>query len=143
VNDMSRTFGTGQAITADALAPIAPEQQLAYALGQTQVASMLPPDIGIREIGQYFAVFKASLRAMQNYRRHPYAGRVTLFRAGDRPLDEAGPTLGWEGLPADGVELRVVPGDHYTFIRQPHVAALAEQLSACLDEAQTVSEVHT
>lgn len=143
VNDLSRTFGTGETITAEALAPIAPEQRLAYALEQTQLATRLPPDIGVREIDQYLAVFKASLRAMQSYRPQPYAGRVTLFRAGDRPVDEAGPTLGWEGLPAGGVELRVVPGDHYTFVRQPHVATLAEQLGACLDEARAMSEVHT
>ncbi|MCU0490000.1 MAG: amino acid adenylation domain-containing protein [Chloroflexaceae bacterium] len=138
--DLSRTFGSDLGITVEMLEQIAPEQQLSYVLGQARAAQLLPPDLGEHEIGQYLAVFVANLRAMQAYRPHRYEGRVTLFRAGDRPLDESGPTLGWEGLAAEGVELHVLPGDHYSMVRPPLVQTLAEQLGACLAEAQAVGE---
>ncbi|HEU4328800.1 MAG TPA: amino acid adenylation domain-containing protein, partial [Roseiflexaceae bacterium] len=132
--DLGRTLGADLRVSAETFAQIAPERRLAYVLDQARAAQVLPPDIGEREVEQYIAVFKASLTAMGSYPRRPYAGRATLFRAGDRPLDQAGPTLGWEGLVAGGVALHVLPGDHYSIVRQPNVAALAEQITACLDE---------
>jgi amino acid adenylation domain-containing protein len=139
-NDLGRTFGADLVVSAETLVALEPKQRLQYVLDQARSTGLLPPDIGEREISTYLNVFTASLRAMQAYQPHPYAGRVMLFRAGDRPLDAAGETLGWEALAADGVSLRVIPGDHYTIVRQPHVATLANQLRACLDEAQTLRE---
>jgi thioesterase domain-containing protein/aryl carrier-like protein len=139
-NDLSRTLGVELAISAETLAAIAPEQHLRHVLEQARSKGMLPPDIGEREISAYLDVFTASLRAMQAYRPRPYTGRVTLFQAGDRPLEAAGETLGWEAVAAGGVTLRVVPGDHYTIVRQPHVVMLANELRASLAEAQTVRE---
>jgi thioesterase domain-containing protein len=45
-------------------------------------------------------------------------------------------TLGWGRLAAGGVEIEVVPGNHYTMLRKPHVEAVGECLTTCLDEAQ-------
>ncbi|MBV9786752.1 MAG: non-ribosomal peptide synthetase, partial [Chloroflexi bacterium] len=137
-NDLGRTFGADLQLSADTLAAIAPEQGLQHVLDQARSSGILPPDIGEREISAYFEVFISSLRAMQAYQPQPYAGRVTLFRAGDRPLDEAGETLGWEALAADGVNVQAIPGDHYTIVRQPQVATLANELRARLDQVQTL-----
>ncbi|HEY0734503.1 MAG TPA: thioesterase domain-containing protein, partial [Herpetosiphonaceae bacterium] len=134
--DLGRTLGADLAGSVDVLSALPPEQQLAYVLDQARASGALPPDLGERELRAYLDVFTASLRAMQDYQPRPYAGRVTLFRAGDRPLDEADETLGWNALVAAGVSVRVIPGDHYTIVRQPHVATLAEQLRLSLAEAQ-------
>ncbi|HEY0735912.1 MAG TPA: amino acid adenylation domain-containing protein, partial [Herpetosiphonaceae bacterium] len=141
--DLGRTVGADLAGSVDVLSALPPEQQLAYVLDQARASGALPPDLGERELRAYLDVFTASLRAMQDYRPRPYAGRVTLFRAGDRPLDAAGATLGWDALAAAGISLRVIPGDHYTIVRQPHVAALAEQLRLSFAEAQTLHGAHT
>jgi pyochelin synthetase len=109
-------------------------------LEQAHGRGVLPSDLGERELSAYIDVFTANLRAIQTYQPQPYPGRVTLFRAGDRPLDETDETLGWEALAADGVSVRVLPGDHYTIVRQPHVAALADELRASIEEAQTLRE---
>ncbi|HEX6292500.1 MAG TPA: amino acid adenylation domain-containing protein [Herpetosiphonaceae bacterium] len=140
VGDLSRTFGTDLALSAEAVAAVAPEQRLHYVLEQARSAGMLLSDIDEHNISAYFDVFTASLEAMQSYRPRPYPGRVTLFRAGDRPLDAAGETLGWDALAADGVQVQVLPGDHYTILRQPHVTTLANQVRASLDEAQTLGD---
>ncbi|HEY0604287.1 MAG TPA: amino acid adenylation domain-containing protein, partial [Herpetosiphonaceae bacterium] len=141
--DLGRTVGADLADAADALATLPPEQQFTYVLEQARASGTLPADIGERELRAYLDVYTASLRAMQDYRPLPYAGRVTLFRAGDRPLDDAGEMLGWDALAAEGVSLRVIPGDHYSIVRQPHVATLAEQLRLSLAEAQILHEAQS
>ncbi|HKR12256.1 MAG TPA: amino acid adenylation domain-containing protein [Pyrinomonadaceae bacterium] len=42
------------------------------------------------------------------------------------------PFKGWRELATEGVDLHVVPGDHFSMLREPHVSALAEQLRQCI-----------
>jgi len=76
------------------------------------------------------------LRAGRIYRRRPYAGRVTLFRAEIQPIGvRPNPYSGWQTIACDGVLLEEVPGDHSSLILEPNVAVLASRLRACLDRA--------
>jgi uncharacterized protein YbdZ (MbtH family) len=78
-------------------------------------------------------VFQANRRAMLNYVPRPYVGRTVLFKAGERSTEiSQDPTLGWGEMITSGVEIHVVPGNHYTFLKKPHVHTLAEQLRVCL-----------
>lgn len=70
-------------------------------------------------------------RAIATYRPARYAGRVVVLRAADAGREGDG---GW-GRVADRLTAHVVPGDHLTCLTT-HVAALAERLRACLDEAR-------
>ena len=47
-------------------------------------------------------------------------------------------TEGWSALAAGGLELHRVPGTHFTMMREPHVAQLAEQLRSFLAKAERV-----
>jgi thioesterase domain-containing protein len=47
----------------------------------------------------------------------------------------------WRDVTADGVEVHVVPGDHYTMLREPAVQVMAEWLKVCLE--LTGSELET
>jgi hypothetical protein len=80
----------------------------------------------------------ANDQANRAYVAQPYPGRVTLFRAGERPVwlypDR---DLGWGGLAAGGLEVHEVPGDHETVIKEPYIRLLAEKLKVCLDNAQS------
>jgi thioesterase domain-containing protein/acyl carrier protein len=139
--DLGRMVGKPSPLSIDDLRRIAPEQRLRFVLEQARAADVLP-DIDEQQIRRGLAVFAANLNAMQRYQPQPYAGRVTLFRAGVRaPADAADPTLGWSALAADGVALHVIPGDHYTIVRPPQVQLLAEQLSACLEAAQADAQL--
>jgi thioesterase domain-containing protein len=66
----------------------------------------------------------------------PYPGRVTVFRATDRPewpaLRFDDPTLGWGPLALGGVADYPVPGNHFTFLDPPQVSTLAASLKAVL-----------
>jgi thioesterase domain-containing protein len=69
-------------------------------------------------------------RAINNYKVRPYDGRITLLRTSDStgPVD-----MGWADLARGGVDVRSVPGNHYNMVKEPHVAALAEELKRCVD----------
>ncbi|HXU32691.1 MAG TPA: hypothetical protein VN851_19145, partial [Thermoanaerobaculia bacterium] len=69
---------------------------------------------------------EANMRAMVGYPRRTYDGRIVYVRAETRrPGEPANPELPWLGAAADGVEFHLVPGDHLSMHRPPHVARLA------------------
>jgi thioesterase domain-containing protein len=68
-----------------------------------------------------------------------YNGKITVFRVPQQSYwfhkDRA---LGWSRYTTGGVEVHVVPGEHITMLREPHVQFLAQKLSCCIAKA-TVS----
>jgi amino acid adenylation domain-containing protein len=81
-------------------------------------------------------IWEANFRAEMDYRPGLYGGRVTLLRARVQPLlGPHEPTLGWEALARGGVDIRRVPGNHITLLKEPHLKALAQELLAALGRA--------
>jgi len=77
-----------------------------------------------------------TLRALKVYMPKVYPGCVTLFRASKRPAGyQTDPDLGWGKLAAGGVEIHEIPGYHGSIVMEPRVRILAEQLQACLSQA--------
>jgi thioesterase domain-containing protein/acyl carrier protein len=82
-------------------------------------------------------LLEAHYQALRAYVPRAYGGRVTLFRARTRPLFRLhGRDLGWGRLAGGGLEVITVPGNHETFLKQPHVQTLAKALLAHLDKAR-------
>jgi thioesterase domain-containing protein len=96
-------------------------------LGSAHAAGVLPADVDAGRMEQLYAVFRSNLAALHAYPARHYGGAVLLLRAAERD-PSATDTLGWERIAAGGVELRVVPGSHFTLVREPHAAALAAVL---------------
>ena len=72
--------------------------------------------------------------AIARYRVRPFAGRIDA--AAGRPDRDAGSVAaGRTGVapvgPRTALDHHLIPGDHYTIVRQPHVRALAERLARC------------
>jgi len=68
-------------------------------------------------------------RAVLAYKPKPWKGSLTVLKA----KDSWGPqSMGWEGLAQGGLHVKVLPGDHYSVIKEPHVKQLAHALE---DEA--------
>ncbi len=92
------------------------------------------------ELNRLYQVFRMNVHAMMRYQPQHYPGRIMFFRANSRlvdiPLD---PIDDWRALAADGVEVHVTPGDHYTMLKEPSVLVLAEWLKVCLNLACTKS----
>jgi len=112
------------------------DERLVYILQQAKKVNVLLPDADVASIHCLFKVFRANLAAWQRYKPQPLSGKITLFQA-ERSLtkDLQNAEAQWRSLSSD-LEIHVVPGDHYTMLRQDNAKILGGQLRACLDSVQ-------
>jgi thioesterase domain-containing protein len=79
-------------------------------------------------------VLRAHAKASARYVPGPYDGTVTLFRCIESFASRGGdPAWGWSALAAGGVTVESIPGNHMTFLREPHVAVVAARLRRWLE----------
>jgi thioesterase domain-containing protein/non-ribosomal peptide synthetase component F/acyl carrier protein len=65
----------------------------------------------------------------RSYEPRPVRTQIILFRVEERdPEYNHNKFLGWELIASKGVAVHYVPGDHLSFMRQPHVGEVAKQL---------------
>ncbi len=79
---------------------------------------------------------EANLRAFFDYLRvrRPYPGRLTLFRARAQPaFHPCWDDGGWGDWASGGVEVRAVPGNHKSMLKEPFVRHLAGSIQAALE----------
>jgi len=123
----------------EALRTVNKDAQLDHALDHLRRHHLLPPGMAASEIRALLRVFKSNMQAARSYLPRASRIKVTLFKANEPSTGSAGDTAAdWEGLALDGVDVREIPGDHFTMMREPHVRVLAEQLNECLQQQQTV-----
>ena len=92
------------------------------------------------QLSRLFQVFRMNVHAMMRYQPQSYPGRITFFRAGNQISDASyDPIEDWRALATGGVEVHMVPGDHYTMLREPSVVVTAEWLKVCLNNTRTVA----
>lgn len=73
-------------------------------------------------------------RAVLAYKPKPWKGSLTVLKA----KDSWGPqSMGWEGLAQGGLHVQVLPGDHYSVIKEPQVQQLALALESEAAQLQT------
>ncbi|HEY8458907.1 MAG TPA: alpha/beta fold hydrolase, partial [Blastocatellia bacterium] len=98
---------------------------------------LLPNYLGAPAIGRLFSAFELNVKAMFEYTPGANPGPVSLFVGSQRRGPAASdPARGWVRFVRDGVEIFEAPGDHYSILRDPQVAALARQLKVCLEREQ-------
>jgi thioesterase domain-containing protein len=82
-------------------------------------------------------VARSYWRMARAYKPRPFAGCLVLFRAAEQAgasqQHARDPYLGWEGLPAGGIEVHEVPGTHVGLLRSSNIPHLAEVLGRFLD----------
>ncbi len=100
-------------------------------LEDAQGAEIFSSDVDLERIRELYRLFENNLRAVRRYVPSAYPGRITLLRSSER-ASGGDLTLGWSPLAAGGMDVRTVPGDHFTMLREPHVRVLAERLEECL-----------
>jgi thioesterase domain-containing protein len=90
--------------------------------------SRLPP--------KYVNMIELNLRALREYAPKHYPGRLTLLRAGTRPLFHShSADLGWSEWVTGGVEILSIPGHHASILKEPNVQVLARNLQSALDNS--------
>ncbi len=137
----------------DSLAPgvLADDEEIPEDLDDEELSAAVAADLGgiagpkiDLESGQarrLLAVYRANVAAVRCYRPAPLStvGQVALLRAGERPGGRVPPPdLGWSALAPD-LQIRELPGDHYSLLRAPEVDRLAAALEELLSEARAES----
>ncbi len=104
------------------------------------IAAAVPPESRLvmlhpPQIRAMLKALKANGRAMSRYTPAPYPGRAVLLRTAEDQGPGGDPAQGWGELARGGVEVREVPGNHMTLLREPHVRGLAAALRDSLERA--------
>jgi thioesterase domain-containing protein/acyl carrier protein len=123
----------------ESLADLPKDEQLVFLLEQARSAGLVPAELDVSQARRFVEILRSDLRATRNYALHLYPGRITFFKASET-LDgtSADPTMGWSEWASGGVDVKIVPGNHANMMYPPHVEVLAEKLTACLNEAQSM-----
>ena len=80
-----------------------------------------------------FPVFQANSKATLDYVPQVYQGRITLLKSKTNVKNsDEDLTMGWSQLTSEKVDLHLVPGNHLSMLKKPHVQVLGEQLRRCL-----------
>jgi amino acid adenylation domain-containing protein len=110
------------------------DEQLACVLDRAREVGLVPPDVPHTFLQHRLQLFRANLRAMRSYIPGAYAGGVALFTAADPTWPVRPDTSShWADLAEGGVAHHVVPGNHYTMLREPNILRLADELAAYLE----------
>ncbi|MFD5778899.1 amino acid adenylation domain-containing protein [Streptomyces sp. NPDC126933] len=102
----------------------------------------LPTDTDERQVARLFEVFEANTAALARHTAGSYNGLVRELRAARGVSSEHG--TDFSPWPADAAEatVRVFDGDHYSIVREPHVADVAEELSQILNGSGSGDVAH-
>ena len=82
--------------------------------------------------------------AANSYTFPEHQGKLILFKSTDPSpltvmydpaLGDVDPSLGWDGIATEGLEIHRVPGGHTSMLQEPHVDVLAEVFEDCLVRA--------
>lgn len=72
-------------------------------------------------------------QAIEGYRPQPFDGRMTVLRSSREPrgflLD---PDFGWKAVARGGVDLIVIPGNHFSVFQEPGVSLIAAQVESAV-----------
>lgn len=123
-------------LTAQAAEKIEPALRLQWACDLLKKEGRLPLDLDFKHI--QFVVNRRLNRArfMLEYEPEVYPGKITLFRTDQLYSKEPDPVRDWCVFSAQPITILRVPGEHFTFLEEPHVKAFAAELNASLIEAR-------
>jgi thioesterase domain-containing protein len=129
----------GLDLSLDELARLGPDEQLPYLWQHALKLGLIEPEVPLAVAEQVLhelkRLFHRHMVLANEYVARPYPGRVTLLRPSDAPLAVAtSRDRGWGKLAA-AVDVRFVPGQHHSMVKEPHVQMLARVLQECLDSS--------
>ncbi len=132
--DLAALDGHGSAAAAaDAPRPLDPTLPFPRLVAAAKAAGLLPSELGAADVQRLFDLFRVTRRAFDRYRPAPYPGRLSMLLAARRPdpgngRERLAAAAAWAALAGGRAEIEALPGDHYSILRPPAVAALARAL---------------
>jgi thioesterase domain-containing protein len=140
-----------------------PMTQLRKVWAEAKSAKLIPSDMTLVEFRKIFDIFKVNANTMESYKPREYHGKITLFtseqditldivnlrnapgdsgeQSSQRVSDDRegvparDPFKGWSAFATEGIDLQVIPGDHFSMLREPHVSVLAERLRTTIESS--------
>jgi amino acid adenylation domain-containing protein len=127
----------GLDLSLEELARLGPEEQLPYlwqhALKLGLIEPEVPTHVAEQVLNELKRLFHHHMVLADRYVVRPYAGRITLLRPMEAPFAVDTPRdRGWSKF-ARAVDVRFVPGQHHSMVKEPHVQTLARTLNECLE----------
>jgi len=130
-------FGRTNLVVEDELVGLNPEEKIEFIIDKAEKLELFPKEGNREQNRRFIDIIIGTLKATYAYKRHPYPGKVTVFRAQEKHPHGIDPQLVWvEMYPTlDVADMKVVmvPGNHFTFIQEPNIKVLAESLSSHLN----------
>jgi len=102
-----------------------------FVLRRLKEMRLLPASAGRPDLERGLTVYRAHRKAVHDYEPEIWTGKITLFRAAEGVTTELD-DWGWSRLASQPVDVRVVPGGHYTILAEPQVRELAQELARAL-----------
>ena len=113
---------------------LSPDEQVDYAIEKARAAGRLPAELNLERARQIANLWKWNVKALLAYKPEHYEGRVTYFRATERTGGLGRfPEIQWTEISDGGMEVHMLPGNHYSIFEPPNVDVLAEKLSLLLN----------
>ncbi|WP_293158417.1 non-ribosomal peptide synthetase [Okeania sp. SIO2C9] len=129
-------FGITNLVREDELIGLSSEEQIEFIIDKAEKLELFPQAATREQNRRFIDVIIGTLKATYSYKRRPYPGKVTVFRAEEKHPHGIDPQLVWVEMYAIldvfDMEVVMVPGNHFTFIKEPNNKVLAERLSEYL-----------
>nr|WP_293083261.1 thioesterase domain-containing protein [Okeania sp. SIO3B5] len=126
-------FGITNLVTEEELKGLSSEEQIEFIIDKAENLKLFPEEATREQNRRFIDVIIGTLKATYAYKRRPYPGKVTVFRGQEKHPHGIDPQLVWVEMYAildvADMEVVMVPGNHFTFIKEPHIKVLAERLS--------------
>jgi len=129
-------FGQTNLVTQDELSGLSSEEQIEFIIDKAEKLELFPKEATREQNRRFVDVIIGTLKATYAYKRRPYPGKATVFRAQEKHPHGIDPQLVWVEMYAildvADMEVVMVPGNHFNFIKEPNNKVLAERLSEYL-----------
>jgi len=127
-------FGITNLVTEEELIGLNSEEQIEFIIDKAEKLELFPKEATREQNRRFIDVIIGTLKATYTYKRRPYPGKVTVFRAEEKHPHGIDNQLVWVEMYAildvADLEVVIVPGNHFTFIQDPNLKVLAERLSS-------------
>jgi thioesterase domain-containing protein/acyl carrier protein len=133
--DMSWLLGKESSELRERFLQLDENEQRTMLLEILKHGGMLTEDTSNDEVINLMSILTQNAAAADAYALQHSQQKIVLFRAADAEVSEQ-IVKQWEPWVAGGVKLHLIPGDHYSMLKQPHVLTVAQRLKHCFDEVQ-------
>ncbi len=131
--EVGRMMGRVFLVPREELEALEPDERISYLMLKGRISKVLPPDLDLSHLIRQYEIFRTNVRAAQRYTPSSYPGGAVVFLPAD---GAAGRQETWSRLVGGPLEFVRTPGDHYSFLRPPHVDVVAERIASMLEAGQ-------